>query len=388
VKKTYIAVLVFLFIIAGVWFIIAKMKAIETTPTMTSLPLPVGVAEAKEGSISMSAHYLGTVLPLNFSDISPRITGNILSVTVREGDKVHKGQLLVALDERTLKERENAQMLDVVGTESQLAGARSVYETQQAVYERDEMLCREGAISLEALQRSKALKDSAYAQVKSVEEKVKALKNIASAASTETSYARLLSPIAGIVTKRLQEPGDLAVPGKPILRVEGQSDFRIVVQVPEKDMPLMKKGGPVFLSNGNSRDASITRVFPATSIGTLGTIEINIPQRPFNIISGGTVGVDVITGKTEPGVVLPLAALLETERGKFIFKAEAGPEGEKGLARVKVIPVQVLGKNNEDVCVKGELKSGDQVITGDEGKLLKLSDGMSVVPNKSARGLK
>ena len=387
-KKTYIAVLVVLFIIAGVWFIIAKMKAIETTPTMTSLPLPVGVAEAKEGSIFMSSHYLGTVLPVNFSDISPRITGNILSVTVREGDKVHKGQLLVALDERTLKERENAQMLDVVGTESQLAGARSIYETQQAVYERDEMLYKEGAISLEALQRSKALRDSSYAQVKSVEEKVKALKKIASAASTETSYASLLSPIDGIVTKRLQEPGDLAVPGKPILRVEGLSHFRIVVQVPEKDMPLMKKGGPVLLSNGSNQDASITRVFPATSIGTLGTIEINIPLRPFNIISGGTVGVDVITGKTEPGVVLPLAALLETERGRFIFKAEAGPEGEKGPAKVKVIPVQVLGKNNVDACVKGELKSGDQVITGDEGKLLKLSDGMNVVPSKSARGLK
>lgn len=386
-RKTYIAALVFLFIIAGIWFIIAKMKAIETTPTMTSLPLPVGLAEAKEGSLSMSAHYLGTLLPVNVADISPRITGNILSVTVREGDRVHKGQLLVALDERTLKERENAQKLDMVGTESQLAGARSVYETQQAVYERDEMLYKEGAISLEALQRSKALRDSSYAQVKSFEEKVKALKNIASAASTETSYARLLCPLDGIVTKRLQEPGDLAVPGKPILRVEGHSHFRIVVQVPENDMPLMKNGGAVILSNGASQDASISRVFPAANIGTLGTIEIDVLRRPFNIISGGTVGVDVITGKTEQGILLPLDAILETGKGNFIFKAEAGPEGEKRPAKVKVIPIQVLGKNNKDVCVKGELKSGDQVITGDEGKLLKLSDGMIVVPDKSARGL-
>jgi RND family efflux transporter MFP subunit len=385
-KKTYMAALLILIIFAGTWLVIERKKALETTPVMTSLPLPVAIAEAKEGSISMSAHYLGTVLPMNAADISPRITGNILSVTVREGDPVHKGQLLAALDERQLKAKENAQMLDAVGTESQLAGARSVYEAQQAVYDRDDMLYKEGAISLEALQRSKAQRDSSLAQTKSLEEKVKALKNIAGSASTETAYARLLSPIDGVVTKRLQEPGDLAVPGKPILRVEGRSHFRVVVQVPEKDMPLMKKGGAVILSNSGKQEALITRVYPAASVGTLGTIEIDILQRPLNIISGGTVGVDVITGKTEPGIVLPLSALLETERGKYIFKVEAGTQGEKDPAKLKIVPVEVLGKNNENACVKGGIKSGDQIITGDEGKLLKLSDGMAVAPSGSSRG--
>jgi len=370
-----------LLIAVGIWVVVKKKESISTTPTMASYPLPVEVAEAKEGSIFMSSHYLGTIVPLSFADISPRITGNILSVAVREGDRVKNGQVLVTIDERALKERENAQALDVAGTESQLAGTRSVYEAQQAVYERDQMLYKEGAISLEALQRSKAQRDSAYAQVKSVEEKVKALRNIAQSASVETSYSRLHSPMDGVVTRRLQEPGDLAIPGKPVLKVEGTSNFKVVVQVPEVNMPLMKKGGRVTFSNGSSwTESYISRIYPAIAAGTLGTIEIEVASRPFKIVSGGTVGVDVITGKTDKGIVLPLNSLLETQKGTFIFKAEKTEEGKP--AKVKVIAVQVLGKNNESACMKGNISVAESVITGDEGKLLRLSDGMAVLPSR------
>jgi RND family efflux transporter MFP subunit len=260
-KKIIVVAVAILLILGAALVVIKKKGSIATTPAMASYPLPVDIAEAKEGSLTTSFHSLGTVMPLNYCDISPRITGNILSVTVREGDRVSKGKLLVTIDERALKERESAQALEIVGAEAQLAGARSVYETQQAICERDQMLYKEQAISLEALQKSTAQKDSAYAQVRSVEEKIKALKNSHNAAVLETSYASLSSPIDGVVTKRLQEPGDLAMPGKPVLRVECATDFKVVVQVPQADMVSMKKGGRVLLQNGGSKiESSIIRV--------------------------------------------------------------------------------------------------------------------------------
>jgi RND family efflux transporter MFP subunit len=383
--KKIIVVAVAILLIAGAVLVVMKKKgSIATTPAMASYPLPVEVAQAEEGSVTTSSHYLGMVVPVNYTDISPRITGNILSVTVREGDRVSKGQLLVAIDERALKERESAQALEVAGAEAQLAGARSVYETQQAIYERDQMLYKEQAISLEALQKSTAQKDAAYAQARSLEEKIKALKNSHNAAAFETSYARLYSPIDGIITKRLQEPGDLAMPGKPVLRVECTTDFKVVVQVPQADMVNMKTGVRVLFVNGGSKiGSSIIRVYPAITVNTLGTIEIPKPKELATIPSGGTVGVEVITGKTGPGMLVPLNALLETERGAFIFKAETA-QGENSQ-KVRVLPVQVLGKNGEYACVKGDIKKGDLVITGDEGKLLRLSEGMAVVASKPTR---
>jgi len=389
-KKIIVIVVVAILLIAGAVTVVKKRKeSIANTPTVAPYPLPVEVAEAREERLFIYSHYLGTVIPFYYAEISPRITGNVLLVNVREGDKVNQGQLLATIDDRALREREHAQALEVAGTEAQLAGAKSVYETQLAIYERDEMLQKEGAISLETLQRSKAQRDSVYAQVRSLEEKVKALRNIHQAAALETSYARLYSPIDGVVSKRLQEPGDLAIPGKPILKVECTSNFKVVVQIPQIEMPLMKKGGKVILSEGQNRfEAVITRVYPAVTANTLGTVEIEIPPKAFNIPSGGTVAVDFITGKTEKGVVVPLNALLENQRGSFVFKAEVNTAGSGStIVKVRALPIRVLGKSTENVCVKGEIKKGDMVIIGDEGKLLRLSDGMIVIPSRfSGRG--
>ncbi len=378
-KKTIAVIVVVLLIIGAVVVVKMKKASIEKTPVIAAYPLPVEAAEAREGSISLSSHYLGTLMPVQYADVSPRITGNLLSVTVREGDRVRKGQLLATIDDRALRERESAQSLEIPVTEAQLAGVKSLYETQQAVYARDEMLQKEGAISLEAWQRSRAQRDAAIAQVKSLEEKIKALKNVYQAATIETSYAQLNSPLDGVIAKRLQEPGDLAVPGRPVLRVEGLSAFKVVVQVPQVDLSLMKKGGRAILADGQKKmDAPISRVYPAVTAGTMGTIEIDVLQRPFGVPSGGSVGVDVTTGKTDRGITVPLNALLENQKGTFIYQIENG--------RAKIIAVQVLGKNSETASTKGDIKNGDTVILGDEGKLVRIVDGMSVVPQKVREG--
>jgi RND family efflux transporter MFP subunit len=378
-KKIIIIVVVVLLLIGAVVVIKNKKAHIAKTPAVAAYPLPVEVAGAREGSILTTSHYLGTLVPYQFAEVAPRITGNILTVMVREGDRVHKGQLLAAIDDRTLKEREAAQELDIIGTEAQIAGAKSLYETQQGIFGRDEMLYKETAISREAFDRSKAQRDAAYAQLISLEEKVKSLRKIYNASVVETSYARLGSPFDGVVAKRFQEPGDLAVPGKPVVRIEGPSQCKIVVQIAQSEMELMKKGGPVVLADGkNKMEAMISRVYPAVGGSALGIIEIDRSNRPFGLPSGAGVGVDVVTGKTAAGVVVPLRALLENQRGSFVYKVE----GDK----IKVIKVRVLGKNNDYATITGEIKGGEVVAVGDEGKLLRLDNGMVIRPQKQTGG--
>jgi RND family efflux transporter MFP subunit len=379
-KKKIIIIVVLVLLLLGAVVVIKNKKAhIAKTPAIASYPLPVEVAGVREGSILMTSHYLGTLVPYQFAEVAPRITGNILTVTVREGDRVHKGQLLAAIDDRTLKERESAQELDITGTEAQRAGAKSLYETQQGVFERDEMLFTEGAVSREAFDRSRAQRDAAKAQLISLEEKVKSLRKIYNASAVETSYARLDSPLNGVVAKRYQEPGDLAVPGKPVVKIEGPSQCKIVVQVAQSEMGLMKKGGPVLLLDGKNRiEAVISRVYPAVGGNALGIIEIDRPSHPFELPSGASVGVDVVVGKTAPGVVVPLQALLENRRGSFVYKVEGD--------RIKVIMVRILGKNNDYATITGEIKGGEVVAVGDEGKLLSLDNGMAIRPQKQTGG--
>ncbi|MGQ9499644.1 MAG: efflux RND transporter periplasmic adaptor subunit [Dissulfurimicrobium sp.] len=375
--KKVISILVALLLIGGAVFVIKKKKdMIAHTPTVAAYPLPVDVTQVRKGMFEMSSHYLGVLQPFNYADVAPRITGHIMSVKVREGDIVRKGDVLVTIDDRELKEKEQAQALQVAAIRSQLAGAKSAYETQQAIFERDEMLVKEGAISREAFERSRAQRDMLLAQVKSLEANMAALINIQKAQAIETSYSVLSSPIDGVVAKRLAEPGDLAVPGRPIVRIEGTDRFKLVVKIPEIEMPLMKKGGGVVLSNGrDALNALISRVYPAVGTGTLGTIEIDMTGRPFDCPSGGTIGVDVITGRIPDAVIVPLNAILEDQSGDFVYKIEGD--------RVKVLKVAILGKNASHAAVSGDLKDGDMVVTGDEGKLMRLSSNMTVIPQKA-----
>ncbi|MGB9712102.1 MAG: efflux RND transporter periplasmic adaptor subunit [Dissulfurimicrobium sp.] len=375
--KKIIAILVALVLIGGAIFVIKKKKdMIARTPAVAAYPLPVEAAVATRGDFEISSHYLGTIQPFNYADIAPRITGSIISVRVREGDVVHKGDVLVIIDDRELREKEQAQALQVAAARSQLAGVKSACETQQAIFERDETLYKEGAISKEAFERSRAQRDLAVAQVKSLEDNINALQNIQRAQAVETSYAVLSSPMDGVVAKRLAEPGDLAVPGRSIVRVEGTDRFKLVVQIPETEMPLMKKGGKVVLSNGkDSFNALISRVYPAVGTGTLGSIEIDLTKRPFDCPSGGTVGVDVITGDIPNATIVPLNALLEDQSGSFVYKIEVN--------NIKVLKVAVLGKNADHAAIRGDIKDGDMVVTGDEGKLMRLSGNMTVIPQKA-----
>lgn len=173
---------------------------------------------------------------------SARISGNILTINKREGDSIVPGELLVVIDDRELADRAQAVDAEALATQQKIAGAKSTYETQKSIYERDVALYRDGAISKEALERSRATYDGAQATVSAFQETLGGLKKSTAAARTQAGYAKIYAPFAGMVSKRWSDPGDLAVPGKPILTVEKSSPYKVVVQIPQEEINRAKKG--------------------------------------------------------------------------------------------------------------------------------------------------
>ena len=89
------------------------------------------------------------------------------------------------------------------------------------------------------------------ATVDAYEESIKGLSMNSAAAATQAGYSRLRAPFHGVVTRRWMEPGDLAVPGKPILTVEKVSPYKVTVQVPQEEMEGLKPGGKAHLGYGD-----------------------------------------------------------------------------------------------------------------------------------------
>ena len=228
-------------IITGAVLIKKKQHDVASLPKPAANLQTVQTAVAAQGNLEVTTHYLGVIEPYVRSDLSARISGNILNIQKREGDFVRTGELMAVIDDRELADRARAVDAEAMATQQRIAGAKSAYETQKSIYERDMELHREGAISKEALERSRAAFDGAQAAFAAYQESLQGLKKSAAAARTQAGYAKIHAPFSGVVSKRWSDPGDMAVPGKPILTVEKTSPFKVVLQVPQDEITGKKR---------------------------------------------------------------------------------------------------------------------------------------------------
>lgn len=370
-KRIAIFVLAAVILIAAGFLLIEKKKGeLARLPTPQAPAPTVQVAPVSQGTLELTAHYLGSIEPFTRSDLSVRISGNILTISKREGDSVRQDETLVTIDDRELLDRAVAVNAEVLATRQKLAGAQSAYTTQKAVYERDVVLHKAGAVSQEALERSRAAVDGAKATVDAYEESLKGLAMNTSVAKTQAGYARITAPFSGVVSRRWSEPGDLAAPGKPILTIEKTSPYKVLAQVPQEELSGIRPGTSVRLTNGSQTiAATINRVYPALGKNLLATVEVLTKSSPFNLPSSATVGFDLVSRKVE-GLIVPDQAVVRSAQGAFVYLVKDGV--------VRIMPVKLLGMANGKAAISGELPPGAQVAVAQENKLLTLSEGSKV----------
>ena len=356
----------------GIALVKKKQGEIARLAKPQTPPPAVEVAPVAEGDLEVTLHYLGTIVPFTRSDISSRISGNILTIAKREGDAVRQGEALVTIDDRELADRIVAVNAEVLSTRQKLAGAQSVYETQKSVYGRDVVLQKAGAISQEALDRSRAALESAKAAADAYEESLKGLAMNTAVSRTQAGYARIAAPVAGVISRRWNDPGDLAVPGKPILTIEKRSPYKVLAQVPQEELAFIRSGTPVYLRDGDQRiEAAVNRVYPALGKNMLATVEVVTKSSPFNLPSDATVGMDLVIRRVK-GLIVPEQAVVKGPRGALVYRVRDGV--------IHLLPVGVLGAGSGKAAVSGELHIGDQVAVAQENKLLILVEGSRISP--------
>lgn len=319
--------------------------------------------------VSQSRHALGRVLGADEADVAPQVMARIVEISGREGDVVRANQILAVLDDG---EFQNA----VAEAEALHAAAQSASQVQRDATARDRQLLEVKGIAQEQWDRSQAAEIAARAQLQVAERRL-------NQARLRLSYCRIVSPVEGVVARRLADPGDLAVPGKPMFKVIRQQSVRVRAELPPEDWPGLRSGLPVTLSSAaGSFATTIARVFPAMGDHHLAAIEVDVAQPPAGFVSGATVGVDVEVGAST-GLSVPAGALLEGVNRTWVFRVDA---------QKKVLPVEVkvLARSTDRVAVTGDgLQAGMAVIVARPSRLMTFTAGMPVTvidePERSAR---
>lgn len=216
--------------------------------------------------------------------VSAQVAGNVLEAKVDAGASVRKGELLMQLDAREAQERLRQTEATLNNARAQLARIRSLVERQ--------------FMSQAALDKAQADFELARAEQ--------------AAAAVALSHARVLSPINGVVARRHVEPGDLAMPGKPLFTLYQPGALRALASVPQSRVPAIRAQGRARVELpeiGRTVEAVSITVLPMADTATHASlVRVQLPDG-LQLSPGAFARVHFIEGQ-DKRLLLPASAVL------------------------------------------------------------------------------
>lgn len=241
--------------IAGVVVIIILIL-IAVTKNSNSTALKVTAEFAEKRTLIESVAANGKIQPEKEVKISPYISGEVVELYVKEGDKISEGDLLAKIDPEIYisnYERSEAtlqsQKANLANARARLAQAKSQLYKAEEDYKRNEKLFREQVISQSDFDAAKSTYEVTKEEVNAAEENVKASQYMVNSAEASLREAKenltrtaIYSPNNGIVSRLSVEKGERVTgasqfsSGTEIMRIADLDRMEVNVEVNENDI--------------------------------------------------------------------------------------------------------------------------------------------------------
>ncbi|MEW5775142.1 MAG: efflux RND transporter periplasmic adaptor subunit [Thermodesulfobacteriota bacterium] len=265
-------------------------------------PEPVAEARAELAAIPEVAEAVGTVRPRTEIQVEAQVTGKVLRVHVRAGDKVSRGDVLVELEDREYRtrleragqgresaaaQREQARQA-VAAARAGLAEAESQYRRLQALHADKAVTARELEQGEARYLQARAGLNQAQDGLAGAEAGVGQAGKFVEEARIGLDYATVRAPEAGEVVRRLAEPGDLAAPGRPLLVLQTAGSLRLEAFVREGLISRARVGAELPVIIGAAGEAGsgpvpgvVEEVTPAADPATRTfLVKVGLPALP------------------------------------------------------------------------------------------------------------
>lgn len=338
--------------------------------------MPVSVLEVQPATVPIQAEAIAQTEGAKEVEIRPRVGGIILKKLFKEGAEIKAGQPMFLIDPVPYKMK---------ATQARAHLAQKNARVQQTEREAERLKTLLDTKSISQREYDNAVSDHALADA-SVQEVVAMLHE----AELNLSYATVKAPESGMAGRFQYSEGALVNANTSMLTTIVQTS-PIWVRFSLSDSELTQLGGmltsesvegiDLILPDGTQYPETGKLNFSASSIDpALGTQQLRAEFKNADkkLIPGQFVRIRVTTGSNEGVFLVPQAAVLSSEQGKFVFVAETD---DKGITVAAVRPVQVGSWSGQDWVILGGLKQGDKVIVDN---LIKVRPGALVAPKQPA----
>ncbi len=306
-------------------------------------------------------NYLGTLESDMKAMLNPKVTGNITSINVSEGDIVHEGDVLLVIDTEqiqakmeTIKQKRVLfnQTLSYLDSEissfyssnplvSKIQSSKLSIEYQNSEVDKLRTLYEGGAISKSQLDQGELQLQTMRIQLQELEQsansnydKFQQEKDIAAAQLSELEAsiseielslrdATIKAPFDGQVTQLMVSVGELASPGRVLLSLDNVHQIRVVTQVGESDLQKITKGMEVEVTLSGYEDSikgfvsyKSGSVNPKTRIGEI-RIEVDMPEEI--VVMGSSARIRILLDSSRNEIMIPTSAVKNLETGSVVY---------------------------------------------------------------------
>jgi RND family efflux transporter MFP subunit len=312
--------------------------------------------------IEQYSDFIASLRSLHATTIQPEVDGFVTRIFVKAGDRVRPGAALLQINPEK-------QQATVRSTEATRGGVEADVQYWRQQVKRLEALVEAGAISRQEFEQAQTSLRTAEARLATVNAQV-------SEDRVELRYYRVNAPQAGVIGDIAIRVGDRVTPTTVITTIDDNSALEAYIQVPLERSPQLRVGLPVqLLDEAGKPNATntITFVAPRVDDRTQTVLVKSLLRESPPSVRAQQFARARIIWRSEPGLTIPLTAVVRINGQYFCFVAEEAAGGLVARQR----PLQVGDMVGNDYIVKSGLKAGERVVTSG---IQKLGDGAPVKP--------
>lgn len=387
-KKVTIIVCVILLLIVGA-VAVKSMSGGNTIPT-------VSVTKAEKQTVAETVSIRGVIEGSETAEITSPMNNKIISINVKEGDKVQKGQVLAVLDRGNLQDAvdqaQNQYESAQYSLDDSLKNAQKEYDAAvralddaNRTYENNKTLYEAGAISKEEFLKSQTAMENAKSAVDtynvvngkvvasgSQQKNVEMQKEALDSKAKDLQDLNIKSPISGTVTRVNARLGRYAADTEnkaAMFVVENLDQLQMSVNISQYDISKIKLGQKVLITSDvlgkDQAEGVVSQISPTGEPKTQGSNDMVIPVKITITNDGG--------GRLIAGVSGTASILIQESKDVLAVSVDAlakDPQTGQDMVYIvdktnhlKKIPVQ-LGVESEFAAevTGGDLKEGDSVV--------------------------
>jgi len=310
----------------------------------------VSVAEVEGVTESRPIEVRGTVHPARQATVSSRVMGPVVALMVRAGATVAKGQTLLEIQ----PEASEGQLAQTRGALAQASAGLALAERN---HQRFKALHAENAASELELDMAKMQYEQARGAVAQAEGAVRS-------ASSVAKESAVRAPFAARVVETLVEVGDLAAPGRPLVRVESTEGQQIWLAVREADIRrvALDQQIDVFLDarpDLGRLTGHVHEIVPSADSATH-TFAVKVGLEDIHVPSGLS-GRAIILGDASDRLLAPAAAIHHRGGLELVVVRTAD-----GTARTRAVTTGRAFPDDRIEILSG-LNAGEMVVTDAPG---------------------